>query len=328
MAMTFTNGPTAHFSAAQAQTDNDGRFQLTLPTGKGSVEVVPPSAPGVAGYGFSPRVTPPENIHEVEVVPGRARPRLVFSIAPPEAGSDRSPYASGGKATTGSFASGTRRKGTLPFPPARVRSPIEGKVVGPDGRPVADAIVGLQPWFESQFIVRNENRMWGGDIDKKILAKRFVRTDASGRFALKEVGVDEWGAIEVIHRERHLVGLAELPASPRPGTAELPLTIWLSAAGSVSGSAKKEGQPCPGVRVRIEETPLRVVFGRSDDDLKPDYLTGSALEMSPSLAAFKDSTETDPQGRFQFATVPANKEFTVRIYARDLVAEKNRYSVR
>ena len=170
--------------------------------------------------------------------------------------------------------------------------------------------------------------MWGGDIDKKILAKRFVRTDASGRFALKEVGVDEWGAIEVIHRERHLVGLAELPASPRPGTAELPLTIWLSAAGSVSGSAKKEGQPCPGVRVRIEETPLRVVFGRSDDDLKPDYLTGSALEMSPLLAAFKDSTETDPQGRFQFATVPANKEFTVRIYARDLVAEKNRYSVR
>ncbi len=306
-----------------AKTDSDGRFRLLLPPGTGSVEVSPQMG---KYFSYPPRAQPPEDVQQVEVVPGRAHPELFFSIAPPEAGGNSSTRGVGmAGASTGSSAGKA-----APYPFAEVRPPIEGTVVDPEGRPVADAIVGLQPWFESRIdtINRRANSGSSFDVDEKLLAKRFAHTDASGRFSLGEVGVNEWGSIEAIHRERQLVGLVQLPDAPRPGVAEPPLSIWLSAAGSVSGIAQKDGQPCRGVRVRIEEAPLRVVLGRNDDDSKPDYRTRSASELPAPLASFKDSTETDAQGRFHFATVPANKEFVVRVYPRDLVPEKNRYSAR
>ena len=73
---------------------------------------------------------------------------------------------------------------------------------------------------------------------------------------------------------------------------------------------------------------MNVVFARNKNGAEPDYLHGAALEIFPPSAHFETSTETDAQGRFRFATVPAGKEYLVRIYSGKLVPAKNRCLVR
>jgi len=310
---------------AEVDTNADGHFRLFVAPGKGTVEVAPRGWLG--DFAFTPGMKkPPEHVQAVNVVAGQTHPELVFSIAP-EAGSDRSLGAQWTGAVSNTSMSASSGSLASLLLPKQVRPPIEGTALDPDGRPNTDATVGLQPWFESTIIVEtNEGAAMGGNVDAKVLAKRFVRTDASGHFVLRDIGVHELGSIQVIDRQRQLAGIVELPSEPVSGVAGR-ITVRLSPTGSVSGVAMKDGKPCPGVHVTIEESPLKVTFALNNNELEPGFPSGSSSAIFPSSTSFRESAETDREGRFHFATVPGNREYTVRVYSL-MVPEKNRQSVR
>ena len=322
--MTSSNGPPTALLYRRNQNRQRRPVSAAGPAGNGGRGGSPP----MRSYSSYPRKEqPPENVQQVEVVrAGQAHPELVFSIRTIRS---RRHFVNARSRHGRRICQHVRWKG---FPVSVCAGPSADRRKGGQspGRPVADATVGLGPWFEVTDLHAKQLDLGPPfGVDEKILAKRFAHTDASGRFSLGDVGANEAGYIEAIYRERQLVGLVRLPDPPRPGSDESPLTIWLSAAGSVSGSAQKDGQPCPGVRVTIQEAPLRVVFGRNENDSKPDYRTGAANEIPPPLASFEDSVATNAQGRFHFATVPADENSRSESNpSRDLVPEKNRRSVR
>jgi hypothetical protein len=308
-------------SPIPAKTDSDGRFHLLVPPGKGTVilsEFV--SGGGGSAYGFSGNsgpetqaeldrysihiIDPPvRNVElyakyyqEVDVTAGQPAVEVIFSITPLKdpvkelkEGSQEGVLKIDVSEVGISFGVGetsgigiTRTR----YPPPKVLPEIQGIALDAEGQPVADAVVGLRDWFRTE----------------KIYARRFVHTDASGRFTLRAILLLPRQAIKAVQDQRQLVGVTPLPQNTQPGATQNPVEIRLSATGSVSGLLQKEGKPLSGVQVAFYQGP-------------PDFVRTSDINST-------DAMTTDDQGRFKFPLAPAGKELTFSVFAHNLFTEK------
>ena len=220
-----------------------------------------------------------KTVRKIEVAAGRTPEELAFSIKPrPREAWSTGDFEGEGSVYVGYLGGGSGSKDERPpFPFAKVRPPVEGTVLDPFGRPVADAVVGLRPWFESKVATHDEggdpNFLYGNstfDVDPKLLAKRFVHTDASGRFALRERRPDRVGIDRSDPRATSFARAGRIarswPERRRPADRSAPVVYRQRLGGRVVG-----GKPCTGITVTIRQSPIKVVFGQNDSDVEPDY---------------------------------------------------------
>ncbi len=114
-------------------------------------------------------------------------------------------------------------------------SPLAGRVLGPDGRPVPGASVTLTP------------RVRPGDSPDLAPVPLFATTGADGTFRFDAAGT---GANELLVEAAGFA--AQRVDAPKGGALRAPFR--LSPAATLSGSVKKrDGKPAPGALVRFEE---------------------------------------------------------------------------
>jgi thiol-disulfide isomerase/thioredoxin/protocatechuate 3,4-dioxygenase beta subunit len=130
--------------------------------------------------------------------------------------------------------------------PATAVRPVRGRVLGPDGKPVADAEV----------IVVSSDGMHPGTTTR--------RTDASGAFTLEADLV----ARSVTVRARH-AGMATVEETLATGGDEVTLRLQSNALGTLSGRvADAAGNPIAGAEVSVHER--TAVSGREGDTALTD----------------------------------------------------------
>jgi len=151
-----------------------------------------------------------------------------------------------------------------------------GRVVGPDGRPVAGALVGLNG-LGFGFIVRNDRTFSGNDAPQTI-------TDAAGVFSVRlRLGTE---SLVVVHE----AGFAQVPVAQAK-----PAAVVLQPWGAIEGVVLTAGQPTPGQKVF-----LQAWLPESDADLWPVSLDTTVV--------------SDTQGRFRFDHVPPGLVALSRYY--------------
>ena len=153
---------------------------------------------------------------------------------------------------------------------------VSGSVVGPEGRPVAGAFIGLNGEGYGFFVRRDGLPVSGNGAPQTI-------TDAAGRFSLRR----QLGAQTVL--VVHELGCALVPIG-EGFRAPIVLRPW----GAIEGTLLVGGKPASGQTVSLG-VPL------SDNDSMP-----------PGIQAQGNAT-TDAEGRFRFDRVPAGL-FTVSRY--------------
>ena len=306
----------------RVETDNDGRFHLLVPPGKGTVmlcDLFVGGAWGFIGAGSSKPETEAElnsyTIHimeptaekvtiyskhyqEIDVKPGQRVPNVIFSKTPvKESESSAKQFEQdvgkgvlkidGSEAGMSNYSGEAWETDTTSYsPPPKLLPEISGIVRDADGQPVAGAVVGLRDWFRMD----------------KIYARRFVRSDSSGRFTLRAIPLIPRQAVKAVQNQRQLAGVTPVPENMQEGTGEPPLEIRLSATGSVVGMLQKEGKPLGGVKVACYQGP-------------PDFVRRD----NPHAT---DVAMTDSEGRFQFPFLPAGKELTFSVFSHNLFTEK------
>lgn len=153
---------------------------------------------------------------------------------------------------------------------------VSGSVVGPDGRPVAGAFVGLNGDGYGFFVRQDGLPMSGNGAPQTI-------SDAGGRFSLRR----QLGAQTVL--VVHELGCTLVPLG-EGSLAPIVLRHW----GAIEGTLLVGGKPAAGQTVSLG-VPL------PEDDSIP-----------PGIQAQGNAT-TDAEGRFRFDRVPAGS-FTVSRY--------------
>lgn len=159
---------------------------------------------------------------------------------------------------------------------------VKGSVLGPDGKPVADA------------------RVWVRVFGRKDRSETEVKSDAAGRFSLNYVR--EYADMVA---DGGVIGLAVIYA---PGFAlsggrlkEIDNTFQLERGGQLSGFVRDvKGQPVAGARVRINNI-------QPDDD--PEYLRWVRIT-NPSLQE-TFSAKTSADGRWTISDVPTTGQIGV-----------------
>jgi beta-lactamase regulating signal transducer with metallopeptidase domain len=161
---------------------------------------------------------------------------------------------------------GRRFGGEDILPP--VKSSLRGTVVLPDGKPAANAQVGVK--LPSQNLQVGDGELVGGALDDGL-----VRTEADGSFnvPVRDTATALYAASEA--------GFAKVPSASWTNGVKIILQPW----GRVEGVLRLNHRPAGNEKVELRE----------DRDLVSVFQEGG----------FRSTAATDDQGRFVFARVPA-----------------------
>jgi beta-lactamase regulating signal transducer with metallopeptidase domain/uncharacterized GH25 family protein len=258
--------------SANAVTDANGRFHLAAPPSKGKLRISGP----VRGYDFPQLSWPPEDIEgffkELEIVAGKPIPEIKFAVsrkAPEEVKPLVRQETPGNSYLTKAIKT--------------VMLAVEGVVVDSDGKPVADAEVGLGQWFRDP----------EGEFHP-------VTTDQAGRFSFRirpqQHSSDEM--VVAVEKQRRLRGHLRLPDVAKDDTAAATLKIELASTGIVRGSMMDGDKPVAGISIQF------------DEHVPTPGSTNGAL-----TCINRDFAQTDEQGRFEFPWVEAGRRFHLHAFA-------------
>ena len=184
------------------KTDREGRFRLAVPTGKGKVIIVGP----MRGYDIpSPRENIPGFFKEIEVVAGKPAEELKFAVGRRTPEKEQPLLRRDDSNRTESLTKATKAANEVP-------TIVQGKVIDPEGKPVAGAEVGLSQWFRDP---EGEGRP--------------VQTDQDGQFLIRIKPRPFPNEIIVaIQKELKLHGHVRMPDIPQTGTEKSPVNPSVS----------------------------------------------------------------------------------------------------
>lgn len=194
-------------------------------------------------------------------------------------------------------------------------SSVTGKVLTPDGKPTAKAIVWL---------VVNRWEVVHITVESTDLA------DAQGNFKLPfKPPLRVFSAYVVAHHPNFAVGWQSF--DPRDLQ---PLKVWLRNSAPLTGTlVTPDGKPLAGAKLQVCEirsVRLRLAFEVTEREFSSSVFNISE-EMPEEVSPFW--TVTDSQGRFVFLSLPENSQVSLRVHHPNyapahLPPKRNRFSLR